>query len=87
MFIKSYSLFNNLIVFLTPTSHTAPGSAFKMLFVGNMALSCTGGISPLLGQLAHRDQVWGKEEIWGDQHSLDLMLTWAEHEGPEVGEL
>lgn len=50
MFIKSYSLFNNLIVFLTPTSHTAPGSAFKKLSVGNMALGCAGGISPLLGR-------------------------------------
>jgi len=46
VFIKSYSLFNNLTVFLTPTSHAAPGSAFEQLFVGNWHMAVLVG-SPL----------------------------------------
>lgn len=92
MFIKRYSLLNNLIVFLTPTSHAAIGLALKQVFVEKprTQLYC-GDVSPLLGQPPAApcgSQLWFILKGFGGISTwLDRLLTRAEHRGAVAQEL
>lgn len=86
MFIKRYSLLNNLIVFLPPTSHAAIGLALKQVFVEEprTQLYCwdvftSPGAAPSspLGQPA---LVYPKR-IWRDQHLAGPLANLGRAQG------